>query len=81
MKSSKGNIYDTVRQVIFDSMKQDEDGLYFETLKCFFEKWNNEKKSLPSFEYFHYGCGKKLKGFHMIERHTNVLFAKMKCYC
>ena len=59
LKSSKGNIFDTVRHIIFDSMKQDENGLYFETLKWLvYKKWSEIKENSPSFECPH--CGKKI---------------------
>ena len=58
--SSKGNIYDTVRHVIFDSMKEDENGLYFETLKWLtYKKWSDQKPNSPNFECPH--CGKKIE--------------------
>ena len=61
LKSSKGNIYDTVRNIIFDSIRRDEKGLYFETLKWLvYEKWSGEKEKSPSFECPH--CGKKIDG-------------------
>ena len=57
IKSSKGNIYDTVRHVIFDSMKNAEDGLYFETLKWLaYKKWAGTKSNSPSFECPHCNC-------------------------
>ena len=60
IKSSKGNIYNTVRNIIFDSMKCDEDGIYFETLKWIaYKKWNGKKENSPSFECPH--CGKKIE--------------------
>ncbi len=61
LKSSKGNIYNTVRHIIFDSIKEDEDGLYFETLKWItYKKWNGQNENSPSFECPH--CGKKIEG-------------------
>ncbi len=60
LKSSKGNIYNTVRHIIYDSIKQDEDGLYFETLKWIaYKKWNEQHENSPSFECPH--CGKKIE--------------------
>jgi hypothetical protein len=60
IKSSKGNIYDTVRHVIFDSMKKAEDGLYFETLKWLsYKKWSDSNDHSPSFECPH--CGEKIE--------------------
>ena len=47
--------YDAIRQVIFDSMKDDSlDGEPFETLKWIaFEMWDGKNKSLPAFECPH----------------------------
>ncbi len=60
IKSAKGSIYDTVRHVIYDSMKKDEDGLYFETLKWLaYKKWSNEKSNSP--EFFCPHCGRKIE--------------------
>lgn len=59
IKSSKGNIYDTVRHIVYDSMKIEEDGLYYETLKWLaYEKWNRKKLNSP--EFFCPHCGEKV---------------------
>lgn len=59
IKSSKGNIYDTVRHIVYDSMKIEEEGVYFETLKWLvFEKWSNKKVNSP--EFFCPHCGKEV---------------------
>ena len=59
IRSKKGNIYNTIRNIIYDSIKIDEDGIYFETLKWLvFEKWNNSKVNSPDFECPH--CMKKV---------------------
>lgn len=60
LKSSRGNIYNTVRNIIYDSIKHDEDGLYFETLKWItYKKWNGLHDNSPSFECPH--CGNKIE--------------------
>ena len=60
LKSDKGNLYNTVRNVIFDSMKIDEGGQYFETLKWIsYKKWTGDKHNSPSFECPH--CEKKIE--------------------
>lgn len=59
LKSDKGNLYDTVRHIIFDSMRIDEGGQYFETLKWLaFKKWDEKHSNSPSFECPH--CGNKI---------------------
>lgn len=60
IKSHMGNIFDTVRHTIFDSMRIDEEGLYFETLKWLvFKKWSNTKENSPNFMCPH--CGKTVE--------------------
>ncbi len=51
--SSKGNNKDTIRHIVFDSMKIDENGQYFETLKWIaYKKWRRSGRgtSSPAFE-------------------------------
>lgn len=60
IKSSKGNIYNTVRNIVYDSMKNTESGLYFDTLKWIaYKKWEGGQHSSPSFECPH--CGHKIE--------------------
>lgn len=60
IKSEKGNLYDTVRHVIYDSMRIDENGEYFETLKWLsYKKWSDEKLNSPNFQCPH--CDKEVK--------------------
>lgn len=60
LKSEKGNIYNTVRNIIYDSMRVDEGGQYFETLKWIaYKKWTGEENTSPSFECP--CCGKKVE--------------------
>lgn len=53
------NVYDTIRRVIYESVKDDSLGNEpMETLKWLaFEKWSGDKKSTPPFECPH--CGKR----------------------
>ena len=61
IKSTKGNIYDTVRHVIYDSIRNDEEGQYFETLKWIaYKKWDGQNSNSPSFECPYCDCGKKV---------------------
>lgn len=54
IKSEKGNIFDTVRHVIYDSMRVDEKGQYFETLKWLaYKKWDGKPHNSLSFECPH----------------------------
>lgn len=60
LRSDKGNIYNTVRHIIYDSMKIDESGQYFETLKWLaYRKWEDVENTSPSFECP--CCGKKVE--------------------
>lgn len=71
IKSDKGNIYNTVRHIIFDSMKIDEDGLYFETLKWLvFEKWSDRNINSPNFMCPH--CGKTVENGIGFDKDTDI---------
>ena len=65
IRTSKGTNYDAVRNIIFDSMRIDENGQYYETLKWLaYEKWNptsNEKS--PGFKCPQCGNEKDIEGF------------------
>lgn len=72
IRSKKGNVYNTIRNIIYDSIKIDEQGIYFETLKWLvFEKWNNTKTNSPDFECPH--CMKKVN--------TGIEYDKEKDTC
>ncbi|MBM7701140.1 hypothetical protein [Kurthia huakuii] len=50
IKSSKGTNFDTIRNIIFESIKIDENGEYFETLKWLsYQKWLVTPTKSPSF--------------------------------
>lgn len=50
IKSSKGTNFDTIRNIIFESIKIDENGEYFETLKWLaYQKWLVTPTNSPSF--------------------------------
>lgn len=50
IKSSKGTNFDTVRNIIFESIKIDEKGEYFETLKWLsYQKWLDTPTTSPAF--------------------------------
>ena len=54
VKTSLGNNYDAVRNIIFDSVKADQNGEYFETLKWLaYEKWHRTSGLSPSFDCPH----------------------------
>nr|WP_320165333.1 hypothetical protein [uncultured Trichococcus sp.] len=62
VKSSLGNNKDAIRNIVYHSLKQDQEGSFFETLKWLvFKKWLNEKPNSPSFECPH--CGELVEGF------------------
>ena len=71
LKSAKGNIYDTVRHVIYDSMRNDEKGQYFETLKWLaYKKWDGKIKNSPSFECPH--CQKTIEHGISYDQDTDI---------
>lgn len=65
VKTNIGNNYDTIRHIIFDSIKFDKDGIYYDTFKwLLYKKWeNNENNTSPEFSCPH--CGNIVNnGFH-----------------
>ncbi|PGT49817.1 hypothetical protein COD13_29040 [Priestia megaterium] len=61
IRTSRGSNYDAVRHIIYESMKVDEDGLFFETLKWLvYQKWSDVNIKSPSFNCPH--CGKEVSG-------------------
>ena len=54
VKTNMGNNYDTIRNIIFDSMRIDENGAYFETLKWLaYKKWESQFIISPNFSCPH----------------------------
>jgi hypothetical protein len=54
IKSKLGSNYDAVRHIIHDSMKVDQSGAYYETLKWLaYSKWSTSPKNSPSFDCPH----------------------------
>lgn len=54
VKTSYGNNYDSIRNIINDSVKIDQDGAFFETLKWLaYKKWTNNCSNSPSFSCPH----------------------------
>lgn len=61
IKNPSMNLYDTVRHVIYDSIHNDQNGLYFETLKWIvYKKWSDVHVSSPGFICPH--CFNNVKG-------------------
>ena len=60
IRTSKGTNYDAVRYIIFESIKIDEEGAYFETLKWLsYRKWGNSRHNSP--EFFCPHCSAEVK--------------------
>lgn len=54
IRTSLGNNYDAVRNIVFDSVRHDQDGAFYATLKWLaYEKWLPTPLSSPSFECPH----------------------------
>lgn len=50
VRTSYGNNYDSIRHIINDSLKIDQNGAFFETLKWLaYKKWTNTSNNSPSF--------------------------------
>lgn len=61
VKTAMGNNYDTVRNIIYESMRIDEKGAYFETLKWLaYEKWRPDLTKSPDFDCPH--CNVNIDG-------------------
>jgi len=61
VKTSLGSNYDAIRHIVYDSMRVDEDGQYFETLKWLsYKKWDTESFSSPKFDCPH--CSMEILG-------------------
>lgn len=61
VKTNLGNNYDTIRHIIYDSMRVDEDGQYFETLKWLsYRKWDSSQNCSPKFDCPH--CSEEIPG-------------------
>lgn len=54
IRTKMGTNYDAVRHIVRDSMKIDEEGAFYETLKWIaYKKWSDKPTSSPSFECPH----------------------------
>ena len=61
VKTSLGSNYDAIRNIVQDSMRIDEDGVFYETLKWLsYQKWETKQFRSPSFECPH--CHDKIEG-------------------
>lgn len=62
LRGKDGNLYDTVRHIIYDSMRHDYEGMYFETLKWLvYKKWDKSHNcNSPAFFCPH--CNKEVEG-------------------
>lgn len=61
VKTSLGTNYDAIRHIIYDSIRIDEDGQYFQTLKWLsYKKWEEHQNCSPKFDCPH--CAKEIPG-------------------
>jgi hypothetical protein len=61
IKTPKGSNYETVRHIVRDSMKIDQKGLFYETLKWLvYSKWSKNQTSAPDFQCPN--CDKEIVG-------------------
>ncbi len=50
IRTKLGSNYEAVRNIVFDSIRADQDGLFYETLKWIaYQKWTGKPQSSPSF--------------------------------
>lgn len=61
IKTSLGTNYDAIRHIIYDSIRIDEEGQYFQTLKWLsYKKWEKQQNRSPKFDCPH--CAKEIPG-------------------
>jgi len=61
IRTSLGSNYDTIRHIVRDSIRADENGAFYETLKWLaYQKWKSPFTASPAFECPH--CGEVLEG-------------------
>lgn len=54
VRTSMGTNYDAIRHIVNESMKIDQDGAFYETLKWIaFKKWSNQRANSPAFNCPH----------------------------
>lgn len=70
VKSSLGSNYDAIRNIVNDSVKVDENGAFYETLKWLvYKKWSNTESKSPAFDCP--CCGKEVSGLSFNEDERN----------
>jgi hypothetical protein len=75
VKSKLGNNYDAVHHIIRDSMRVDQNGAYYETLKWLaFQKWTTSTNPSPAFDCPH--CGQEIPGLPFDSDETVCLHCK-----
>lgn len=79
VKTALGNNYDAVRNIIYESMKVDENGAYFETLKWLaYEKWEKTDGFSPSFDCPH--CETLIDGLSFDKNESTCPVCKNKIF-
>lgn len=70
IKTSMGSNYDSIRNIVKDSLKLDQEGIFYETLKWLvFEKWGESFVESPDFQCPH--CEKEISGLEFDEDTKN----------
>jgi hypothetical protein len=63
VKTLLGNNYDAIRHIVYDSIRLDQDGYFFETLKWLaYKKWSSNPTPSPSFQCPHCRNTKEIPG-------------------
>ncbi|KFJ42654.1 hypothetical protein IBE48_01595 [Francisella philomiragia] len=51
VRTTLGSNYDTIRNIIYDSMRFDQEGVFYETLKWIaYQKWDTKRRNSPAFK-------------------------------
>ncbi|WP_079508823.1 hypothetical protein [Mesobacillus jeotgali] len=79
IKTSLGSNYDTVRHIVRDSLKIDQNGMFYETLKWLvYEKWSDSLTPSPDFQCPQ--CDKEVSGLEPDQDEKNCEFCSKKVY-
>lgn len=63
VKTSLGSNYDAIRHIVYDSIRLDQNGYFFDTLKWLaYKKWNSSPTPSPSFQCPHCTNSKEIPG-------------------
>ena len=79
IRSNLGNNYEAIRHIVRDSMKVDQGGAYYDTLKWIaYQKWTGASSSSPAFSCPH--CAQEIPGLPFDSDNEDCPHCKRKVY-